>query len=241
MTTRPSLLCAIVPLLCCAASAAEPDIVFLAPTNHTMPMAHFRDGALDDGILHDLGLAIAARMGLHARFVSAPSKRVALMLQEGAADGVCYVRPQWIDGEFRWSMPVIPDAGVLVARSDAPAVGTLADLARRPVGTVAGYRYARFSTALGADFVRDDAPSTENNIQKLLRGRTQYAIMEKSTLLYLRRQHAGVPLRTDLEFDTFKAQCAFSLRARIPFAAANRAIESLLRDGSVERLLGRYR
>jgi len=37
------------------------------------------------------------------------------------------------------------------------------------------------------------------------------------------------------------ARCAFSRKARLPFGQVNQAIDDLLADGSVERILSRYR
>jgi ABC-type amino acid transport substrate-binding protein len=223
------------------ADAREDELVLIAPTNLTMPVAHFADGQLDGGMLKELGELIARRMGRRARYVSVPSKRVAQVLGDGTVDGVCYVRPVWISGDFHWSAPLIPDAGLLVARSDAPAITRLADLKAVPVGTVAGYQYARMNKALGADFARDDAPSTEHNVRKLLLGRTRYAIFEKTVLHYLRSLDPAMPVRVDLEFDTFQTQCAFSRLSAIPFARTDRAINSLIKDGSVERMLATFR
>ncbi|WP_256080088.1 transporter substrate-binding domain-containing protein [Massilia sp. YIM B04103] len=230
-------------LLLAAAARAEErrEMVFIAATNHTMPLASFADGKLSGGLLKELGEAIAQRAGRQARFVSVPPRRVASTLAEGGADAVCYVLPEWLDGNFNWSAPLIPDAGVVVARADAPLVRLLSQLEGRPVGTVAGYHYAALSRTLGARFRRDDAPSMEHNIRKLLLGRMQYAVLEKTTFAYLQRKQPGLGLRADLEFDPFKAQCAFSLRSQIDIAEADRAIASLLRDGDIERVLAHYR
>jgi hypothetical protein len=48
-------------------------------------------------------------------------------------------------------------------------------------------------------------------------------------------------MRIDFEFDPFKAQCAFSPKSAIPFGDIQHAIGSLLSDGSVDRLMRRYR
>ncbi|HZX28525.1 MAG TPA: ABC transporter substrate-binding protein, partial [Telluria sp.] len=138
MRLRFACLCA---LACGPAAAGPAEIVFLAPQNHAMPIARFEHGRLAGGILKDLGDAIAARLGVPARFVSVPSKRVALALRAGEADGVCYVLPGWIDGDYRWTQPIIPNGVAVVAHGGAPVVHSLSDLAGHRVGTVLGYRY----------------------------------------------------------------------------------------------------
>lgn len=237
-----ALLALLALLLARPAGAQErAEMVFVAATNHTMPLASFADGRLSGGLLKELGEAIAQRLGRRARFVSVPPRRVASTLADGSADAVCYVLPEWLEGNFNWSVPLIPDAGVVVARAGAPVVKQLAQLEFQPVGTVAGYYYAALSSTLGPRFRRDDAPSMELNIRKLLLGRMQYAVLEKTTFAYLQRQQPKLGLRADLEFDLFKAQYAFSLRSRIDITEADRAIASLLRDGGIERVLAHYR
>ena len=213
----------------------------MAATNHNMPLSRFQNGEMVDGLLKDLGDGIAHRMGRQARYVSVPAKRVAEYLASGRADGVCYVLPRWLPGAFNWSQPLMPDAGVLVSRSEAPAVRALSDLANKPVGTVLGYSYSMIDSALGRAFVREDAPSMELNISKIQHGRMQYAIMGRMTAEYLMRSEPQHKLRIDFEFDPFKAQCAFSKRSAIPFDDVQRAIGSLVSDGSIDRLLHRYR
>ncbi|MES2128411.1 MAG: transporter substrate-binding domain-containing protein [Pseudomonadota bacterium] len=222
-------------------SAAATEIVFIAPTNHAMPVAQFTNGAISGGILKELGDAIAARMGRKARFVSIPSKRVGIALTEGAADLVCYVMPGWIDGEFKWSRAFIPNEGSIVARNDAAPIHALSDLADVRVGTVLGYRYPQMEAALGARFRRDDGPSMPHTFDKLLAGRANYAIIEQMTLQYYHRQNPGMPLHTALTFSSFKAPCAVSRTSKVPLEEIDRAIVSMVDDGTVAAVMSHYR
>jgi len=238
--SRLALLCLLLALAC-GAKAGPGELVFVAATNHNMPLSRFQNGELVDGLLKDLGDHIAQRMGLRPRYVSAPAKRVAEFLVSGRADGVCFVLPRWLPGPFNWSQPLIPDSGVLVARVEAPPVRVLSDLANKPVGTVLGYSYSMIDSELGRAFVREDAPSMELNISKIQHGRMQYAIMGRMNAEYLMRADPQHKLRIDFEFDPFMAQCAFSQKSTIPFGDVQRAIASLAADGSIDRLMQHYR
>ncbi len=222
------------------ALAGQGEIVFLAATNHAMPLSRFQNGEMVEGLLKDLGDGIAQRLGLRVRYVSVPAKRVAEFVESGRADGICYVLPHWMPGPFNWSQPVIPDSSVLVARADAPRVRSLPDLANKPVGTVLGYTYATPQAELGRAFVREDAPSEELNMSKVQHGRMQYAIMGRMNAQYMLRTEPKGKLRVDFEFEPFTTQCAFSRKSAIPFADVQRAIASLLADGSIERMMQRY-
>ena len=223
------------------AAASGDEIVFLAPTNHTIPVARFEAGRLSAGLLKDLGEAIAARLGLRARFVSVPSKRVGMALAQGNADAVCHVEPSWIDGAFSWSVPFIPHAELLVARAEAPVVASLSDLANQRVGTVSGYRYPEIELAIGQRFMRDDAPTTEHNLRKLAAGRVQYAVLEQVSVEYHMRNDPTLKLRTDRVITKLNTRCAYSSRSNVPAARIDAAINALVVEGKIASLLTKYR
>jgi ABC-type amino acid transport substrate-binding protein len=236
------LLCLLAALILFpAAQAAAGEIVMIAPTDLTMPLVQFRDGKLSGGILKDLGDALAQRLGRQASYLSVDVDGVTPTLTQGRADGICYVLPFWIDGDYQWSRPLIPDAELVVAREGAPPIRSLADLRDRPIGTVTGYRYPRVEQVLGKQFFRTESPNMDKNLRRLMAGEVQYTIMVQSTMAYLTRNDKTLRLRPDLVFSTFKAQCAFSRKSAIPFQDVNRALDALADDGSVERILARYR
>lgn len=223
-----------------AAIAETQDIVFIAPTNHTMPMAQFRDGMLVDGVLKNLGDLIARRMERRAVYISVPSKRVSEVLSAGGADALCYVVPVWIDGRYNWTKPFINSTAIVAARKDAPVLKSVSDLAGKPIGTVIGYRYPELERLLGPRFVREDAPTTELNFRKLVVGRMQYATIDQIAFEYRMRQEPSLALRKDVAYATVMTQCAFSLHSKIPFAQAEHAIDALVQDGSVAAVLNQY-
>lgn len=222
------------------AAGAEP-MVFLAPTNASMPLGQFTDGQLSGGILMDLGTAIARQLDRKARFVSMPSKRVGIALQNNEADAVCNVLPQWIDGTFHWSRPLLPNAATIVAMPDAPQIRSLHDLAGKKIGTISGYRYVDVEATLGKDFLRDDAPTTELAFSKLAAGRTQYAIIGQAMFAYRQRNDKDFKGRVDLVFSPVVAQCALAAGSQVPPARFDKAINTLIDNGAVERILARYR
>ncbi len=224
------------------AQAAPPEMTFLAPTNHMMPFASFQNGEISGGLLKDLGEVLAKRMGYTARFHTVPGKRVALALAHGEADGVCFVMPGWIDGQFKWTRPNIAGAGVVVAHVNAPVVKKVQALRNERIGTVLGYRHPELDDILGsASFKRDDAPSVQHAIAKLVAGRTRYALIDQLTIAYFLKIHPTTPLRIDLSYVKFKASCAFSLTSPVKFAEVERVLAGMAEDGTIEGILARYR
>ena len=224
-----------------SAHAGTPDYLMIAPLNLSMPLAQYQKDKLVGGILKDVGETLAQRLGRSVRFVSVPGEAVSALLASGKADGICFVRPHWIDGEFDWSAPFMADAEMVVSRAEAPQVRSLADLRDRPVGSVASHRYPRIENVLGLRFARVDSASVDESLRKLLDGTVQYALMGRSTMEYQARTNKTVRLRADLVISTFEAQCAFSKKSEVPFAEVDKALNAMLRDGVVEKILGRYR
>lgn len=241
MTVKPCLFAIALLWTCLRPAAAQAALVLLAPANLPMPMADVADGSLRGGIIKEVGDLLAAKLGRKVEYLVVPGRRVPLMLAQGKADGVCMVKPGWIDGSFNWTAELIPTGGVVLARADAPPISRLSELRGVKVGTVAGYRYRTIETLLGADFQRDDGPSGEHNLRKLLAGRTQYALMELSSAAYQLRQDKGHSLRMDIRYETDMARCAFSQASAIPFSEVSRAIDEMAAERVVQKMLAHYR
>lgn len=227
--------------VCSAALAGPGELVMLAPVDQAMPIARVQNGVISGGIVKDVGDALAQRLGRRAVYLAADIPDVTPALGSGRADAMCYVLPFWIDGDYNWSPPLFPDAEMVAARTDAPHLRSLKDLKDKPVGTVTDYRYPRVQQVLGKRFKRIDAPNMEQNIQQMLAGKSQYTMISEATLNYLHRVNPGLKLRGELVFSAYKAQCAFSQQSKIPFDEIGRALDGLLKDGSIEQILARYR
>ncbi len=240
MFRHVALLC-VLALPFMTAAAESPTITFIAPTNLGMPLAQFTNDQLTGGIVKELGDAIARRLGREAVYRNIPPKRVSKTLTVGDADSVCYILPDWVKGDFDWSPPLIPDGDLVVSRADAPKITKLSDLIGQRVGTVLGYPYPSVNASIGGRFERDDAQSAELNLKKLSLGRTDHALVEKSSFDYEKRLRPDSTLRIDLVVDSYQAKCAFSKRSQVPFQLVQPAIQSLMDDGTIERVLSHYR
>jgi polar amino acid transport system substrate-binding protein len=94
---------------------------------------------------------------------------------------------------------------------------------------------------LGIRFNRVDSPNIEESVRKLLDGAVQHALMGQATFDYQLRGEKGARVRIDMRISSFAAQCAFSKKAGVPFADIDKAFNAMLRDGTVETILARYR
>jgi polar amino acid transport system substrate-binding protein len=223
-----------------ALAAPVPEMVWVAPLNQTMPLAKYKHDKLTGGILKDMGDVIARRMGRVPRYLSVPGDQVGGLLHRGKADGLCYVRPGWIDGEFNWSVPFMSDGEVVAALDSAPVVASLAALRDMPVGTVQSHRHPRIEQVLGERFRRVESDTMAENLRRVVNSEVQYVVTSQSALDYLASTKGG-KLRTDIVIASYTAQCAFSKASAVPFAKFESVLDGMLKDGTVDRILARYR
>ncbi len=223
-----------------AAQSAEP-IVFVASAEEAMPLAQYRGDVLEQGILKDLGEAIAKAMHRRAQFVTLPRKRSETALTNGTVDGVCYARKEWTDITLNWSKPFIPNSNLLVASGGVEAPGSLSELKGQTIGTVLGYRYPELEATLGNTFRHEDAPNMASNIEKLRLGHIRYAVVDGAIFSYEKKRDDRLKPLATLTISSFSARCGFSPASKIPFSDIDAAIDKLVGDGSVKRVLDRYR
>ncbi|AMC35067.1 substrate-binding periplasmic protein [Janthinobacterium sp. B9-8] len=237
MTLRYSLLTMLFPTF---VSAAELRVLVL--NGDSMPWAKLENHQLTAGFYFDLGHALAGQMGLQARFILLPRKRLIHALEKGDADILCNYLPVWLPGAFDWSTPFIPNAELLISDKQAGKPASLNAFANVRIGTVLGYVYSELDQALGATFVRDDAPSMRNNLLKLAAGRVQHLVINQFELEYQQRQgQLTTPLHPYTVLRSFKGQCAVSRSGQITVKALNQAITALQSKHELQRVMGQYR
>ncbi|MBI3348512.1 MAG: transporter substrate-binding domain-containing protein [Burkholderiales bacterium] len=231
-------------LLLCPLVCAEPDrpLVLLVETSALMPQARVEGDRVVEGLHLDLGQALGRRLGREVVARPVPRKRLAEALQRGEGDLLCDYQSDWLPGTFAWSRPFIPDQALLISAASVPAPSGLTALAGQPVGTVRGYVYPEMADALRAGFVRDDAPDAVVNLQKLELGRVKHALTGRRVLDYQQRiGRFRLALHPPLVVSEVLAQCALSPSSPVGLAALNAAIQGLVAEGELNRLLGRYR
>lgn len=239
---RPFLTTALLALALLPLTARGAELIILVDTATDMPMAKFERYRLVDGIHRDIGVALARHMKRTPRFMSLPRKRVVRALESGAADVMCSYVPEWLNGTFHWSQPFIPIVEVLIADRSVERPRDISELAGKPIGTVLGYEHPELVEILGDGFVRADGPSTESNLRKVAAGRVKYAVTGKSFLDWrIKQGDLPLTLHPPLVVKSYMGQCAVSLKGRARLGDVNRAVAAMLRDGTVDAIVARYR
>ncbi|MCE4539472.1 transporter substrate-binding domain-containing protein [Pelomonas sp. P7] len=231
-------------LLLAASAPGQPprSLVMLVETSALMPQARIEGERVVEGLHLDLGQALGRRLGREVVARPVPRKRLAEALQRGEGDLLCDYQSDWLPGVFAWSRPFLPDQALLISAAVAPAPAQLSALAGEPIGTVRGYVYPEVSEALRGGFVREDAPDAVTNLQKLELGRVRHALTGRRVLEYQQRLgHVRLALHPPLVVSEVLAQCALSPSSPVGLAALNAAIQGLVAEGELNRLLARYR
>ncbi len=237
------LLAAVMLHLCGRAGTTEPQpqLRIVAPTNQSMPMLRMAGGSPVEGLLKDLGEALAEQLAMRPVFVALPSKRAGPSVEAGTADLLCYVKPGWLNAKVLWTQPFLPGTGIVAARPGAPPVARLEDLRDEPLGTVLGYRYPVLEQAFMRPIRREDVPDATTNLRRLAFGRIRYAVTDRAALDHFLRDNPASGLREAIEVERYQLGCALSPDKAALLAPLNRAIDHMQADGTLDALLSRYR
>ena len=221
---------------------AASDMTFLVDTGTEMPMARFKGWQLDGGIHFDIGQALARSMGRQATFLTLPRQRMVSALETGSADVICGYIPSWLNGRFSWSQPFLPTVEVLLTSAASERPRKLSDLSGQVIGTVLGYKHPELERVLGAGFVRDDGPTTEASLRKLSVGRMRHAVTSEYIYHYrLKQRDPPMTVHPPLLVKRYMTQCAVSSKGSVTVAEVDAAIARMLRNGSVEAIVAKYR
>ncbi|WP_342113919.1 substrate-binding periplasmic protein [Pseudoduganella sp. OTU4001] len=223
-----------------AGAARAEQVVVLVANSVAMPMADIRDGKLRAGIHLDLGKALAQKLRRELVIEVMPRKRLAQTLESGRADILCTYQPDWLEGRHIWTQPFFPQSDLLVTTSSAPRPHAIADVRDRPVGTVLGFAYPEMDRALGAGFVRSDAQSQVANLDKFRLGRVQHMIIDKAFYDYQVRLGLKAGAHPPLVVKYQLTRCAVSARSKVPLAEIETAINQLVREGAITKILSNY-
>lgn len=218
------------------------ELVVLVDRAADMPMARFDKGRLVDGVHMKLGEALARATGRELRFLLLPRKRIARALQEGQADILCGYTPEWIEGDYLWTMPVFTAEEVVATDARHPRPSSIGDLRGQPIGTILGYRHPEMEQVLGPGFVSDDSPNMKTNLEKLARGRVHHILIARTVLEYRQRLRAfPLNLHPPLTAASFTTRCALSRNGGLGLEEANRALAAVTREGMLARILAEFR
>lgn len=232
-------------LLAGQAMAEElPPLRFAVSDGWTMPLINILDGQASGGILYDLQLRLAEKVGRRAELLVRPRLRMQQMLVSGEIDVRCYVNPAWLQEshhQYIWSVPFMVQHDLLVGRDARPVA--LSELNGESIGTVLGFVYPTLEPQFASGQLRrDDARSQELVLEKLHAGRQRYGVSNSLSLAWYNREHAGAQqLYPVKELAADLVACIVRDEPDIPTMRLLRALVQMSQDGEFEAILARYR
>lgn len=144
--------------------------------------------------------------GLEFSLETIPRKRLQVLLESGTLDGlVIGMMPKWVDDPMRvkylWTEPFANDSFVLVSSTKNPMFyDRIGVKAGARMGVTLGYVYPQVDEWIAHHkFIRDEAPTEERNLDKLMLGRVDAVIVSESILRYYAKSHkinAGIIIET---------------------------------------------
>ncbi|SEP59993.1 polar amino acid transport system substrate-binding protein [Pseudomonas cuatrocienegasensis] len=248
MPRRPltwySLVFACLLLVGKATADEQRPLRFSVSDSWAMPMMQIVEGQATAGILYDLQLRLAQKVGRQAELLVLPRLRVQQMLVRGEIDVRCYVNPAWLTEshhQYIWSVPFMVQHDLLVAHQPVAVEPT--QLHGETIGTVLGFTYPTLEALFSSGQLRrEDARSQELVLEKLKAGRQRYGISNSMTLAWFNRHQSPTQqlypvkaLASDL------VACIVRDEPDVPTMRLLRALVQMSQDGEFEEILARYR
>lgn len=238
---------AMLGVLLLLASVAQAETLTYAVTDEGWePYWIVRDDRVT-GILHDVMLALEARLPVQLRASHPlPPLRAQKLFREGQLQVECCVSELWRAAPEQaevslWTVPVLEAQEMLLfTPGKAFAYRTLDDLRGRSIATVRGYGY------VGSEyFQRVDGADAAALIYRVALGRSEVGIIDRLEWRYLLRSNARLNLpRWRVEEGPIIHRSILRLRLHRGqgqwLDSINTAIQDMQRDGTLERIIASY-
>lgn len=215
-------------------------------SNYAMPLLGLtrlpQGQVLQEGILKDLGLALAKELKCEPQFILLPKIRVAENLKAGSVDILCHLNEVWqpaIKNDVYWS-DALYESRNLIVHIDSKPIKRISDLYGARVGTVLNFIYQNLDPYFAKkQILREDAPTNESNIQKILKGRIDYLVMSNLEFDFYKRIYPNLDA-VDLNMDSVQTKCALSKKSSIRQESFDKAIFNIQTTGVLRKILKVY-
>lgn len=199
------------------------------------------------GIIKDLNDEAARRAGVRVEYSVLARGSVDSELDSGAGHVTCNIQPAWtsIADKLVWTKPLFNDEDIYWRRIETPALQSVEDLIGHSFATYQGYTHGDAVTRQVADgqTKRVDLYASQSALDALLRKRADYVIFSRIRGEFLLKdpKYAGKIEKAGLADSSYSNFCAISRLTPIPAEAYKAALDSVLEDGTLDRILTKYR
>lgn len=176
-------------LLCCLASAARGETLHLV-TDAWAPYVYQENGQ-PTGLDYEVSREVLRRLGIELELQFMPWKRCLLALDQGHADGILDIfYRQEREAHMVFVEEPLSDVELVLFfdRSRPYPYRALEDLRDLTIGISPGYWYSDENFRTSQLFNREEAPTHEANLGKLVRQRVDLVVNDRRAGLYLSGQ-----------------------------------------------------
>lgn len=219
---------------------------FSISTSWGMPFGQFENEEITGGLIYELAHAIGDKSKLRPQFVLLPRNRIDPGALNNEFDIRCYVAPEWVKNKnsYLWSVPLFEISDVVVGHKNAPQIKKLTDLNGKKIGTVLGYIYPALEKDIkNGNIEREDAENQKTVLHKLVRTRTSYAISNSLSYAYFLKtsENRGELAKWQKQISVTDFHCAILKNSHLNTRDLILSIRELKKNGSIERILSKYR
>ncbi|WP_374357753.1 substrate-binding periplasmic protein [Chitinimonas sp.] len=243
---RPAL-----ALLCAAAmqhAHAAPPLRVAELDSINYPFVELdKSGKISGGLLPALGDLIARELGTKAVHSVWSRRRIEQAVGRGDADISCYSSPKWTDysGPLQWTIATLPQIERVVVLKGQPLPGTSSnDFAGKRIATMLGYHYPSIQPLFDEKRATRIDSTRVSNLFRLVEDKLADALI--SSEAEIEGHFARNPAARErfsvatTPFSVVDTQCYISPSSPWPLADINKALNTLLGNGEIERLARQY-
>lgn len=194
------------------------------------------------GINLDISRELAKVLGLPVEVRTVPRVRVGQELEKGNIDFVCNYRSSWLKGDFLFVEDVFQNGDMIVWLNETKPIKSLKELEGVRLATAKGYSHPEVEVALGKKFKRVDYDDMSSAVKMLLIKEVDYVIFNRINFDFMSsiKLYAGKITTTPLEVSKYRTGCAISQKSRIEPMKIKIALESMVKNGAIRKILKSY-
>lgn len=187
-----------------------------------------------------LAQALSASEDLY-QVIYAPTIRLKQLFEKGQIDVECGISPEWRSDQADisvYSRPFTTIVDVALRRiGDLPVNRARADAPLR-VGAVRGYRYPRFEDNFTTGLMRREDGDNEQQLMVLLhRKRVDLVLVGKMPALHHMKVNPEYRFEVDRAIDSVPVSFRVNKAKKELLPRLNRALNAMLKDGTIERII----
>lgn len=231
----------LIPMSSFAIKISDP-VIFGIPAGLAPPLVFDEDPANIKGIVPDYIKALAEILGVRMKSEILTRYRLEPFLIKGELDILCYTSRVWSTQEkaLQWSRPLFAKHEVLLGKKPIPK--NLDDLKGNRIGTMLQYIYPRLTPYFEKKILlREDGPTEELNLKKLMAGRISYIVTDEIYIEYFKIKNPSFENGKErLKLQKYPVECSLGPKSKVSLNDLNSAIEQLQKTGKFRSIFKKY-